>query len=178
MSPVLKHMFVWSTFFVSKSCSGNVSIFFICAFTTTTFRDKKVDLDKQMFQNRWHSGSVCVNNKYKKLINHTHCNNFKNSLAIADSGCTSHFLCDASNCEDIQPAGANEITATTPIVKKIRSTHTTTLKWPNLFPSARTCHIFPVLKNKILLSIRQFCDAGYLTHYKIGRASWVRYETT
>ena len=34
MSPVLKHLFVWSTFFFSKSCSGDVSIFFVCAFTT------------------------------------------------------------------------------------------------------------------------------------------------
>ena len=34
MSPVLKHLFVQSTFFVSKSCSGDVSLFFVCAFTT------------------------------------------------------------------------------------------------------------------------------------------------
>ena len=33
MSPVLKHLFVRSTFFVSKSCSADVSFFFVCAFT-------------------------------------------------------------------------------------------------------------------------------------------------
>ena len=34
MSPVLKHLFVQIHLFVSESCSGDVSIFFICAFTT------------------------------------------------------------------------------------------------------------------------------------------------
>ena len=103
---------------------------------------------------------MCVNKKCKNLINHTHCNAFKNSLAIANSGCTSHFLCDSSNCENIQPAGTDAITATIPNGKQIRSTHTATLNWPHLPPSARTCHIFLVLKKKILLSIGQFYDAG------------------
>ena len=34
MSPVLKYLFVRSTFFVLKSCSGDVSLFFVCVFTT------------------------------------------------------------------------------------------------------------------------------------------------
>ena len=77
------------------------------------------------------------------------------------------FLCDASNCESIQPAGANAITVTIPNGEQIRSTHTATLKWPHLPPSARTCHIFPTLKNKILLSIGQFCDAGLNSAFTI-----------
>ena len=111
------------------------------------FEKKKGGSNKKIFQNRWHSGSVCENKKHKNLINHTHCNTFKKSLAIADSGCTSHFLWYASNGENIQPAGANEITATIPNGEQIRSTHNTTLKWPHLPPSTRTCHIFPAHKN-------------------------------
>ena len=124
------------------------------------FLRQKGGSDKMMYHKRWHSGSVCENNKYENLINHTHCNTLKQLLAIANSGCTSHFLCDASNFENIQPAGANAITATIPNGEKIWSTHTTTLKWPHIPPSERTCHIFPALKNNILLSIGQFCDAG------------------
>ena len=78
----------------------------------------------------------------------------------ADGGRWGHFLCDASNCENIQPAGANAINSTIPNGEKIRSTHTATLKWPHLPPSAHTCYISPALKNKILLSIGQFCDAS------------------
>ena len=103
---------------------------------------------------------MCVNNKNKNIINHIHCNTIGKSLDIADSGFTSHFLCDASNFENVQPASANAITSTIPNGEQIRSTHTATLKWPHLPPSAQTCHIFPALKNKILLSIGKFCDTG------------------
>ena len=107
------------------------------------------------------SVAVCVVNYIFVFVIYTHtAKTLKFSLAIADSGCTSHIFCHTSNCENIQPAGANAITATIPNGKQIRSTHTTTLKWPHIPPSTRTCHIFPALKNKILLSIRKFCDSG------------------
>jgi hypothetical protein len=32
---------------------------------------------------------------------------------------------------------------------------------PSLPDSARVCHIFPQLQNKVLLSIGQFCDSRY-----------------
>ena len=49
---------------------------------------------------------------------------------------------------------------TMPNGDKIRSTHSALLKWEHFPINARKCHIFPGLKNRILLSIGQFCDAG------------------
>ena len=43
----------------------------------------------------------------------------------------------------------------------IRSTHTALLDIPSMPEAARLCHIFPDLKNKVLLSIGQFCDIGF-----------------
>jgi hypothetical protein len=56
---------------------------------------------------------------------------------------------------------ANGITVTLPDNTKIQASHTGLLDLPHLPLAARVCHIFPKLKNKVLLAIGQFCDSGY-----------------
>ena len=51
------------------------------------------------------------------------------------------------------------IVVTLPNNDKITSTHIASLELPHVSASARVCHIFPTLKNRVLLSIGQFFDA-------------------
>jgi hypothetical protein len=53
------------------------------------------------------------------------------------------------------------LTVRLPNGQTIQSTHTALLDIPALPKAARLCHIFPDLKNKVLLSIGQFCDSGF-----------------
>jgi hypothetical protein len=109
-------------------------------------------------------------NYNSKLVNHIHYFNNYSKKAIADSGCTSHFMCDTHHCENVNPAGENAITVTLPNGQRITSTHTAILKWSHLPHQARQCHIFPQLQDKMLLSIGQLCDSGMtatFTHNKL-----------
>jgi hypothetical protein len=53
------------------------------------------------------------------------------------------------------------MTVTLPNGDTIQSAHTALLNMPHLLNTARLCHIFPKLKNKVLLSIGQFCVHGF-----------------
>ena len=52
------------------------------------------------------------------------------------------------------------IVVTLPSGDRITSKHIASLDLPHVPVSARVCHIFPNLKNCVLISIGQFCDAG------------------
>ena len=43
----------------------------------------------------------------------------------------------------------------------MEATHTALLDMPHIPLVARYCHLFPDMRNKVLLSIAQFCDNGY-----------------
>ena len=83
-----------------------------------------------------------------------------NEKAIADSGCTSHFLGSNARCTNKQPCAAG-VTVKLPNSMSMVASHTALLDMPHLPPEARRCHIFPDMGDKALLSIAQFCDNGY-----------------
>ena len=107
---------------------------------------------------------VCVFNHSKKLIDHIQHNNISASgqNEIYNSGCTYQFLCDITQCEEVQPTGHNTIEVTLTNRQKVKSTHIMVLTCKHLLMAARTCHILPQLKNKIFLTIGKFCNAGLL----------------
>jgi hypothetical protein len=78
--------------------------------------------------------------------------------AIADTGCTGHFLIMDSPCTNEAPT-ANGIHVTLPNRQVIRSTRTCDIDQPQLPLGARQAHKFPHLAHP-LLSISQLCDHG------------------
>ena len=79
--------------------------------------------------------------------------------AIADSGCTGHYLpADTTTCSNKQPTtSANSISVKIPNGSSMSSTHTAELNIPNLPREAGKAHIFKDLVNP-LLSLGQLCD--------------------
>ncbi len=86
-------------------------------------------------------------------------NTTRTSTAIADSGCTGHFLQIDSPCLNKTPT-SNGLRVLLPDGSTIQATHTALLDMPNLPIAARQAHIFPQLKHNALISISQFCDHG------------------
>jgi hypothetical protein len=86
-------------------------------------------------------------------------NTARTSNAIADSGCTGHFLQVNSPCLNRTPT-SNGLRVLLPDGSTIQATHTALLDMPNLPLAARQAHIFPQLKHNGLISISQFCDLG------------------
>ena len=80
-------------------------------------------------------------------------------MAIANSGCTSHFLQVSSPCSN-KTATSKGLRVYLANDDTIQATHTALLDIPALPTAARTAHIFPHLKNHALVSIRQLCDSG------------------
>jgi hypothetical protein len=86
-------------------------------------------------------------------------NTTRTSTAIADSGCTGHFLQVDSPCLNKTPT-SNGLRVLLPDGSTIQATHTALLDMPDLPIAARQGHIFPQLKHNALISISQFCDHG------------------
>ena len=80
--------------------------------------------------------------------------------AIANSGCSSHFLSATAPCNRKQ-ATLYGLTVGLPNGTAMKSTHTALLPFPQLPLAARQSTIFPSLGNWSLLSIGQFCDSGF-----------------
>ena len=84
-------------------------------------------------------------------------------LGCADSGCTSHFICTDTSCTNKTQAH-NHIIVRTPDGGTMASTHSATLDLHHLHPDlpaqATTASVLPTLKQP-LLSLGQFCDAGF-----------------
>ena len=83
-----------------------------------------------------------------------------NGAAIADSGCTSHFLGVNAHCTNIKKC-APGVTVKLPNNMSMEATHTALLDMSHIPLAARHCHLFPDMRNKALLSIAQFCNNGY-----------------
>jgi len=81
-----------------------------------------------------------------------------NHYAIADTGCTGHFLHIDNPCTARIPIN-NRIFVQLPNKTKIQATHTCQIDIPFLPPQARQAHIFPQL-TRALPSIGQLCDHG------------------
>ena len=89
-----------------------------------------------------------------------------NTVACADSGCTSHFLRNDAPCDNKIPT-TNGIRVGIPDGTSMRSSHTANLNLdhiPLVFPpAALRATVFPALKQQSLLSLGQFCDNGFIT---------------
>jgi hypothetical protein len=83
----------------------------------------------------------------------------RTSTAIADSGCTGHFLQINSSCLNKTPT-SNRLCVLLPDGKNIQATHTALVNMPDLPIAAGQAHIFPQLKHNALSSFSQFCDHG------------------
>jgi hypothetical protein len=81
-----------------------------------------------------------------------------NFSAIADTGCTGHFLPMNSPHLDPLPT-TNGITVALPNNQRIQASHTCQLALPQLPAGARQAHLFQNLAHP-LLSISQLCDQG------------------
>ena len=83
------------------------------------------------------------------------------TAAIADTGCTGHYLTVDANLQDLQPT-KNPITVHLADNRTIQSTHEGHLQLPlpTLPPTATKAHLFPALGKTSLISIGQLCDHG------------------
>ena len=81
------------------------------------------------------------------------------TLAILDSGATSHVLVTMAQKSSVSPAN-NPLRVALPNGDTVQSTHTCTLALPRLPEMARESHIIPGLAAYSLLSVVKLCDAG------------------
>ena len=81
--------------------------------------------------------------------------------AIADTGCTGHYLTIEANLQDITPT-SNPVTVHLADNRTIQSTHEGQIPFPlTTLPKAATkAHLFPALGKTSLISIGQLCDHG------------------
>ena len=86
--------------------------------------------------------------------------NITNSHAIAESGCTNHFLGSNTPYKHKQTI-AHGLTFGFPNGQTICSTHTSLLPLPKTPHGVIQAHVFPALKHKALISIGQLCDHGF-----------------
>jgi hypothetical protein len=103
-----------------------------------------------------HTNNTNNNNNYSSSTQDT------TSLANADTGATGHFMAisDLPYLINITPV-AQPLTVTLPDGSTMQSTHTAELNFPQIPPTARTCHVFPALAaTGSLLSIGKLCDSG------------------
>ena len=83
-----------------------------------------------------------------------------NTLSIANSGCTSHFLGPTTPCTN-KSSTSNGILVGLPNGSSIRASHTALLPFPQLPLGARQSNIFSALGERNLISIGQLCDHGF-----------------
>ena len=106
-----------------------------------------------------------MNKHSKQNLSVYHCNStssatFDTLKGICDSGSSRYYTCINAHCTNIQPAGSKTVTITFSNNKTTKSTHIGLLPYQNLPLKARLAHIFPELKNKILISLEQLCDSN------------------
>jgi hypothetical protein len=84
-------------------------------------------------------------------------------MAIADTGCTGHFLTQDPHETTTK---SNEPTIVTlPNGNKMHSHHKTHIQLPHINFAATEAHIFPTMTEHSLISIGQLCDAGCLATF-------------
>ena len=81
-------------------------------------------------------------------------------LAVADSGCTSHFLSATCSCDNKVSVVHGGKCLRMPNGETMVATHTPLLPFPQPPLAPRKCDVLPELQ-QTLLYLRQFCDAGF-----------------
>lgn len=82
----------------------------------------------------------------------------KETLGIADTGATGHFLTSSSHCLDKTPV-TNGVVVHIPNGDTMKASHTALLDLPTLPVAATTAHVFQELTTP-LISVGQLCDNG------------------
>ena len=99
--------------------------------------------------------------KYKEKVANTTAplTLFPNTLAIVDSGCTSHLLGPSTPCTN-KSSTSNVILVVLPNGSSIHASHTALITFPQLPIGARQSNVFPDLGNRNLISIGNLYDHG------------------
>ena len=96
------------------------------------------------------------------MLNKTNIHNNTTLVGCADSGCTSHFICEDTPCTN-KKLTQNSIIVSTPNGSTMTASHSADINLNHLIsdlpPQATKATILPSLKQP-LLSLGQFCDAG------------------
>ena len=79
------------------------------------------------------------------------------TIGIADSGCSDHYAATNADVKNIRPA-QKKIKVMLPNGENIESSHTAQLNISNIPAPAQVCHLFPAMKDKILISLGKLCD--------------------
>ena len=97
--------------------------------------------------------------------------------AIADSGCTIHFLGANNPCTNTL-ATTNGILVGLTNGASMQGTHTTLLLFPQLSLVARRANIFPALHNRALIAIGQMCNNGFSSTFSKDHLTLVKQDIT
>ena len=97
--------------------------------------------------------------------------------AIADSGCTSHFLGANTPCTN-KIATSNGILVGLPNGANIQVTRTLLLPFPQISLAAHRANIFPDLQNRALISIRKLYDNGFAATFSKDHLKLVKQNVT
>ena len=81
---------------------------------------------------------------------------------LGESGYSYHCASKSTDVEKVRPAGKDSVTVVLPRVAPITSAHIGIYKFNKLPLQARTCHIFPDMCNKTLMSLSKLCDCGIM----------------
>ena len=79
------------------------------------------------------------------------------TIGIADSGCSDHYAATNADVKNIRPA-QKKIKVMLPNGENIESSHTAQLNISNIPAPAQVCHLFPAMKDKMLISLGKLCD--------------------
>ena len=106
----------------------------------------------------WKIGSIIQHSNGHSLCNFTA--TYATQINISGSEASGNFVCNAGDNSEVYPV-ENLIIVGLPNNQKMQATHQGVLNVPGFPTEAKTCHIFPQMKNNIFLSIGQFCYSGY-----------------
>ena len=97
--------------------------------------------------------------------------------AIADSGCTIHFLGAKTHCTN-KIATTNGILVGLPYGANMQASHTALLPFPQISLAAYRTNIFPALQNQALISIGKLCDDGFSATFSKDHLTLVKQDIT
>ena len=131
----------------------------------------------------WHAHSSFNNNIVNNLL-FNYCNlnlitaRNKITFGIADSGCSDHYAASNAKVCNITPT-TNIITAALPNGNTIILSHKAELKLSNIPAQVQSYHIFPTMRDKVLISLGKLCNnsiEAYLNK-KRNNYHWKRKQT-
>ena len=126
---------------------------------TTTKRDIQGGAEAQKWHRRSNLDVVNLSSSFKKHFSYTLLTP-PVDLTVADSGCTSHFLPETCPCDNNVAVVHGGKRVRIPNGETMVATYTALLYFPQPSLAAWKCDVFPSLQQP-LLSLGQFCDAGF-----------------